>query len=292
MKASIVIPVYNARKFIVQAIQSALDQTLQDHEVIVVNDGSTDDSDKEILKFRGRVVYIKQENKGVSAARNVGIQRAKGEYIAFLDQDDVFMPNKLEKLASFLDRHPDHGMVYSQISRIDGEGKLLPPKKIPTHSGDIFPQLFMKCYIAPSMVMCRRQALLDIDLFQERFSSEGEDYDLFLRLAKRAPIGVVQEELVMYRVHMGNVSKKGQDLAPFRGEEILSQYKDYLIENYRMGCWYYRKRMSKIYREQGRAYSSQGKLGDAIACYRKSIKNFPFRMEVYKELLRIINRKS
>ncbi|MEA3223996.1 MAG: glycosyltransferase family A protein, partial [Thermodesulfobacteriota bacterium] len=165
MNVSVVIPVYNGANFIAQTIQSALDQTLQGREVIVINDGSTDNSDKEILKFRDGIVYIKQENKGVSAARNIGIQRAKGEYIAFLDQDDVFLPNKLEKLASFLDQYPGYGMVYSSISRIDGDGNLLAAKKIPTHSGDIFPQLFMKCYIAPSMVMCRKQTLLDAGLF-------------------------------------------------------------------------------------------------------------------------------
>lgn len=290
MKASVIIPVYNGKKFIAQTIQSALDQTLQGHEVIVVNDGSTDNSEKEILKFRDRVVYIKQENKGVSAARNIGIQRAKSEYIAFLDQDDIFMPNKLKKLASFLDQHPGYGMVYSQISRIDGDGNLLAAKKIPTHSGDIFPQLFMKCYIAPSMAMCRKQMLLDAGLFQERFSSEGEDYDIFLRLARAAPVGVVQEELVMYRVHMENVSKKGQDLAPFRGEEILSQYKDYLIENYRMGWWYYRKRMSKIYREQAKVYLSQGRVSDGRKCLKRSLGLYPFRFEVIMKYLGLISR--
>ncbi|MBN2297762.1 MAG: glycosyltransferase [Deltaproteobacteria bacterium] len=285
MKASVVIPVYNAQDFIAETIESALNQTLNDHEVIVINDGSTDGSEKEILRYEGRIVYISRENRGVSASRNEGALIAKGEYIAFLDQDDLFMPDKLDKMSRFLDQNPDYIMVYSKGGRIDAAGNPLPFKKMPDYSGDIFPKLYMHCYIAPSMVMCRRQSFLDAGMFQGRFSSEGEDYDLFLRISSLAPVGIVREDLVKYRVHMDNTSKSKEQLAPFRMEEVLEQFTPYLLKHYRFGWWLHRSRMAKIYREQARVYLQLGKTQDAARAYRRSIKSYPLRLDVYKDML-------
>jgi len=285
MKASVVIPVYNAEAFIAETIESALNQTISEHEVIVVNDGSTDDSEKEILRFAGRIVYISRENRGVSASRNEGALIAKGEYIAFLDQDDLFMPEKLERMSSFLDSNPGYAMAYSLGGRIDATGNPLPIKKMPEYSGDIFPKLYMHCYIAPSMVLCRKRFFVDAGMFQERFSSEGEDYDLFLRISSLAPVGIIREDLVKYRVHLDNTSKSKEQLAPFRMEEVLEQFTPHLLKNYRLGWWLHRRRMAKIYREQARVFLQQGKKEEALKAYRRSITSYTLRLDVYKDML-------
>ena len=284
MKASIVIPVYNGQRFIAQTIASALDQTLEDCEVIVVNDGSGDDSECETLAFEREIVYIPQANRGVSAARNAGVMRARGEYIAFLDQDDLCRANKLERLAGYLDAHPECGMVYSSLGRIDEHGGVYPEKKVPTWSGDIFVRVFMRSYIAPSMIMCRRETLLEVGLFQERYSSRGEDYDLVLRLAMHTPVGMVDEELGQYRLHADNTSKKVQEIAPFIAEELLNQYKDYLLEHYRLGWLHYRRRMAKIYREQARVCRVTGRVTEARRLYRTAFRCDPSRLDVLREM--------
>ncbi|MEA3421965.1 MAG: glycosyltransferase, partial [Acidobacteriota bacterium] len=233
--------------------------------------------------FKDQLIYITQENMGQATARNIGIGKAKGEYIAFFDADDLFRQNKLEKQAFFLDHHLDYCMVYTAYSRIDEEGHPYPEKKIYVRTGDIFPQLFMRCFIAPSMVMCRRQALLDVGLFQTKFGAE--DYDLFLRLAMYGKVGYLPEPLTTYRVRRGSSSKIGQIRAALESKGLLDQYKDYLFENYRLGWWYYRKRMSKIYREQAKVYLSQEKISDARRCLKRSLGLYPFRFDVIRKYL-------
>ncbi|HOO36794.1 MAG TPA: glycosyltransferase family A protein [Deltaproteobacteria bacterium] len=283
IKVSIIIPVYNVERFVAASIQSALDQTLENKEIIVINDGSTDGSEREIMRFKDRIVYIRQDNTGVAAARNVGIRAAKGEYIAFFDADDVFRPDKVEKQASFLDNHPDYCMVYSGYSRINEEGDTLPPKDMRVHVGDIFPQVFMRCFIAPSMVLCRKQVLFDIGLFQTKYSAE--DYDLFLKISMQGKIGYIPEPLTQYRVRQGSLSKIAQSTPALQAKELLDQYKDYLLENYPLGWWYYRRRMSKIYRELARVYRDTGQNKDMVKVLKKSIRFYPFRLDVWQMYL-------
>ncbi len=292
MKVSVVIPVYNAENYIAETIESALDQTIHDHEVIVVNDGSTDGSAAVIAGYGDHIVYLEQSNSGVSAARNAGIQSARGEYVAFLDQDDVFEADRLEKLAAFLDEHPDHATVYSMASRIDSAGQPLPAKPMETPSGDIFRELFIKSHIAPSMIMCRREALITVGMFSEDFSSEGEDYDLMLRLAQHSPIGVVMEDLVRYRVHPTNTCKQKEDIAPYRYEEILNRYRQYLFDNYADGQKIYRKRMSKVFREKARLFRDHGDFAAARKWYDEALKVDPLRLDALMERIKLVGRSQ
>src|SRR5579864_8740685 len=112
-QVSVVIPAYNAARFLGDAIQSVLNQTYSNFEVVVVNDGSTDDTESVVRSFGDRLFYVKQANKGVSAARNEGIKRARGQYVAFLDSDDVWLPTKLAEQIPFLEQNPEVGLVYS-----------------------------------------------------------------------------------------------------------------------------------------------------------------------------------
>jgi len=122
MKVSIIIPTYNREQYISQAIESALSQTLKDIEVIVVDDGSTDNTEKVISPYRNRINYIKTENGGVAHARNIGMEMAKGDYVSWLDSDDIYYPYKSELQANFLDKFPEIGMVYTEFSGFDDNG--------------------------------------------------------------------------------------------------------------------------------------------------------------------------
>ena len=123
---SVIIPAYNAERFIPQAIQSVLEQTYQSYEIIVVDDGSTDKT-KDILKeFEDKVCCIYQENQGPSAARNAGIKISQGRYICFLDADDIWTPDKLEVQVEFLECHPDISLVFSDHQDFDAGGGSVP----------------------------------------------------------------------------------------------------------------------------------------------------------------------
>ncbi len=294
MKVSVIIPVYNGERFISEAIRSVLMQTLdsQEYEVVVVDDGSTDGSAEKIQEYRGRIVYVSQRNAGVSAARNAGVNIARGEYIAFLDQDDLFRADKLEKMTLYLDTHPEHGMVYSYLARIDHTGKFMSPKRSRHYVGDIFPRLFMKNYLYPSIIMCRKQVILDAGLFQERFSSRGDDSDLFLRISLKTKVGVIREHLSIYRCHEENISKTVNDTMPFATEEILSQYKHHLLQQYPLGWWIYRCKMSRIYREQAMVFFSQAEEAKAKHCLRTSLRFFPFRIDTIWRFLMTTNKRG
>src|SRR6267154_1483950 len=120
-RVSVVIPVYNGERYLADAIQSVLDQTYQKFEVIVVDDGSTDGSARVAKRFGGAIRYVHQSNGGVSKARNTGITLAQGTYLAFLDQDDLWLPDKLAVQVAYLDSHPEVGVVYCQCE-VKGDG--------------------------------------------------------------------------------------------------------------------------------------------------------------------------
>jgi len=290
-KISVVIPVYNGGKFIADAVNSVLKQTYKNFEIIVVDDGSTDNTDSVLRSFSGKIMYLKTDHSGVSNARNEGIMNAQGEYVAFLDQDDLFHPARLEITVDYLVSHPETAMIYTSAKRMLMDGTLLPEKDLPGYSGDIFPQLFEKCFIAPSMVVCKKDVLIERGMFSTELSSEGEDYNLFLNIASRYNVGYIPQRLLTYRLHPENTSKKKQEVAPFRYEQILGYYTDHLLKNYSMGWWVYRKRMSKVYREQAKVFMSQDKISDALCCLRKSMETFPFRLDVIMEYVKIRIRR-
>lgn len=122
MKASVVIPSYNRGAMVTAAVESVLAQTMEDVEIIVVDDGSTDDTARLLAPYRDRIVYIRTDNRGIARARNTGMQAARGDYIAWLDDDDLYRPYKLALQCGLLDQHPEVGMVYTEFSGFDDDG--------------------------------------------------------------------------------------------------------------------------------------------------------------------------
>ena len=208
VKVSVIIPVYNGDRFLRDAINSILAQTYQDLEIIVVDDGSTDNSPQIAQQYGGIVKYFSQTNQGVAASRNLGLAAARGEYIAFLDQDDIFLPHKLSVQVGLLELDSHLGIVNSGWEIIDRGGKVQaavePWKQIPNLSSAnliIWKPVFL------GAILFRRDWLERIDGFDIALE-QTPDVDLVMRLASiDCPATWVGQTTVQYRQHEANASK-------------------------------------------------------------------------------------
>lgn len=184
---SVITPAYNAAKYIGDALQSVLNQTFPSHEVIVINDGSpdTDELERELRKYPATIQYIKQENRGAAAARNAGLRSARGEYVAFLDADDRWLPGFLEEQLAFL-KSSNAALVFAD-ARLIGDSPLAgrtfmeldPPRSAVTPES----LLAVEVTVLTSTVLARRQPILEVGLFDEEIK-RGHDFELWFRLAK------------------------------------------------------------------------------------------------------------
>ena len=198
---SVVIPTYNYGRFVREAIDSVLAQTCAPLEIVVVDDGSTDDTEQIVRSYGDRVRYIRQENAGVAAARNTGIANARGEYIAFLDSDDVWLPEKLAKQLARFDSDPGLGLVYAGAERFDESGTL--SVELDGMEGWIAPELLRleRGVIASgSGMLLPKQVAEEVGGFDADLQP-SEDWDFCYRVALRHRIGFVPEVLVRYRQH-------------------------------------------------------------------------------------------
>jgi glycosyltransferase involved in cell wall biosynthesis len=210
-KVTVVIPAYNAMRYLPETMETALAQTFTDFEVLVVNDGSTDHTAEWVSQVTDpRVRIVSQENKGLAGARNTGIAHAKGEYIAYLDADDLWEPTKLEKQVRCLDENPEVGLVYTWTALADQDGKST-GRVISSHAeGNVWQELIefnMVC--CGSTPLIRRSCFDVVGLFSPDVSP-SDDWDMWLRIANKFSFGVVKEALIRYRQHPSNSSKNFQ----------------------------------------------------------------------------------
>ncbi len=198
---SVIVPCHNGARFLAEAIESALAQTHPAIETIVVDDGSLDDTPAILERYAGRVRVLHQQNRGPSAARNAALAVAYGEYVAFLDADDRFRPEKIARQAGILDTRPDIGLVYGGWRFIDEEGRSLPGEGRPRGEGDMLPALLLGNPIHPLAAVVRRALVAEVGGFEE--SLRGcEEWDLFLRLSRRGMRWAsLDAPLAEYRLH-------------------------------------------------------------------------------------------
>ena len=205
---SVIIPTYNRAEMVKEAIQSVLEQTYTDYEIVVVDDGSTDNTRDVVNALNRRfnkIRYIYQENKGRSAARNRGIRTALGDYIAFLDSDDRFLPEKLRMQVEVLESNSDAGMVYTNTINVDENGRMLADSDITRRklSGCIYPELlFIKgTSICTPSVLVRTQVLNEVGVFDETMDI-AEDLDLWRRIARQYKVLQIPEPLTILRYRL------------------------------------------------------------------------------------------
>lgn len=204
---SVVVPVYNGAKYLRDACDSVLSQTYHPLELILVDDGSTDDSPRIIASYGDRVVSIRQDNGGVSAARNAGIQAARGVFLAFLDQDDWWLAEKIEKQVALFQTDMSLGLVHGGVLQYGESAGAFVDPVYPTHlssrlQGHCYHQLLLGNAVFNSSVMVRKAALADSGLFNlEMAGNTVQDYDLWLRIARHYPFGYIAEPLTVLRLH-------------------------------------------------------------------------------------------
>jgi len=193
---SVIIPTYNRSHFLREALDSVYAQTYRPLEVIVVDDGSTDRTPKLVSSYP--LVYIRGPRRGVAGARNKGLSWARGEFIAFLDSDDLWLPEKIARQVGFFRSHPGAMAVQTEEIWIRRGKRVNPKKKHAKASGYIFHRCVELCVVSPSAIMLRRRVFDEIGVFDESFWA-CEDYELWLRLAARYPVYLLSEPLVVKR---------------------------------------------------------------------------------------------
>ena len=222
---SVIIPTYNRAHLLGQAIQSVLDQTYQNFEIIVVDDGSANNTEEIVKVFNDpRICYIRHEkNRGGSAARNTGIKAARGEYIAFLDSDDEWLPEKLEKqLKVFKDQDLRAGVVYTRFIVINENGDFKITHFL-LHQGYILKELLISnCVGTTSTVMVKRECFEKVGGFDENLPS-CQDWDMWIRIAKHYTFKRISKPLVKYTLHQKQISNNFE--AVWRGHmAIMEKY--------------------------------------------------------------------
>lgn len=208
-KVTVVIPVYNREKYIGAAIESVLAQTFTDFEILVIDDGSTDGSREVVRSYPDPRILLSchDGNLGVARTRNDGVRLARGEYLAFLDSDDIAYPERLARQVAFLDRHPDHGAVGAWVDWMDGEGRVLRRvKRKAVSPNDIAAQRLFRSGIENSASMARTAVLRDY-AFNEQFAL-GEDFDLWARIAADHKLANLPRVLVRRRAHDQRTSRE------------------------------------------------------------------------------------
>lgn len=208
-RVSVVVPTYNYADYLPEAIRSVLAQTLADWELIVVDDGSTDNTAATVAHFvDSRIHYVYQNNRGPSAARNRGFDLARGEYVTMLDADDWLAPNGLEDRAALLDKHPEYGAVYSDGYICDQNGRplcRLSDNRADNFVGDIYNELVQGNFFGTlSPVMTRRRVLMQLGIRHDECNIFVEDWDFLIRLAEHVDFGYADSVCVWYRQHGRN----------------------------------------------------------------------------------------
>lgn len=209
-KVSVIVPAYNVAEYIEESLDSVFAQTFEDYEVIVINDGSPDTAEfeKVLEKYLDRIVYLKHENRGVGPARNLAIGHSRGELFAFLDGDDVWLPDYLASQVPFLEAN-DYDLVYADAHLFGGsvlDGRTFMQNAPSTGEANFESLLDMRCNIVLSGSLARRESVIDAGMF-EPTDVRAQDFNLWLRMAHRgARIGYQRDVLLKYRIRPGSLS--------------------------------------------------------------------------------------
>ncbi len=216
MDISVIIPTWNRAERLADALTSVFQQSVAVHEVIVVDDGSTDNTREMVARRFAGVRYIYQENRGVSSARNVGIRQATGDWIALLDSDDRWLPDKLERQQQLIRAHPGYKLCHSNEIWIRNGKRVNAMKKHAKQGGWIFRHCLPLCAISPSAVLIQKNIFTDIGLFDESLPA-CEDYDLWLRICAAYPVLYVDRQLVVkHGGHADQLSRRYWGMDRFR----------------------------------------------------------------------------
>ena len=283
-KVSIIIPVYNCQEYISDSLESVLSQTYQNIEIVVINDGSTDDTQKIIEEYGDRINYYYQENAGVATARNLGLNKCSGHYIAFLDADDIWLPDKLEKQIDVLRKNPDYGFVYCDNYFVDEKKNIIKnyERKIKLLQGDILLDFFMDFFLITSGIVMRKKCLEKTGYFRE-ILEVGEDFDFFLRLSKNYNAGVIKEKLFFRRVWKHSLSRGDYERSKITDIKTIKFFIKTNPTFFKRHKKKIKNRLAQLYFKLGYEYREDGQFLKAYFCFLDSLK-YSFDFKVLRSL--------
>jgi len=277
---SIILPTFNRKKFVVEAIKSVLSQTHNNFELIIIDDGSTDSTKDVVLNqfFDNRIRFFSQENKGVSNARNFGLSVSSGEYITFLDSDDLYIPAKIEKQLYVFNHLNFYGLCHSWYEKFDHNLGSLGIRKVNFFQGHIYPELlfYWKHAMAMPSVMIPRKIYEEIGGFEVSLT-HYEDYDWWRRISMKYPLHLICEPLVRIRKHSSNLSSEKNVIIPAAQKflEIAFSQDKSITPNQR------KRALGLMYGHAGRIYlgtHSDGEMPELRRNSYKALKYYPFQI--------------
>jgi glycosyltransferase involved in cell wall biosynthesis len=300
---SVILPVFNAGRLLSEAIESILNQTLQDIEIIIINDGSTDGSLGIIKKFAEkdkRIIVISHRNKGLVPVLNEALEMARGEFIARQDADDISLPFRLEKQITFLQKNPKVGLVGTNMAVINNEGKRVNRKiayvDFLTQPDDLKLAEIFSNQFAHGSIVIRRETIGD-----ERYDHDykyAEDYDFWSRLSRRSKVANLQEPLYNWRLHEEGITSHhasemtNQALRIARREfehylDHKDEYKFFSLHPFSMrgGLKSYLKRKNAVYRDMALMYCHHGMRRQSLPILLLAVAHAPWIGKNYRQLL-------
>jgi len=271
MQISLIIPSYNRSSSLNRALQSVLSQSHLPNEIIVVDDGSNDNTAEMLREEFPQVTYLYQSNKGVSSARNLGIQHSTGDWIAFLDSDDTWLSHKLEKQVSALQQSPELKICHTEEIWIRNGVRVNAMNKHKKSGGWIFKQCLPLCAMSPSSIMIHRDIFDHLGLFDENLVA-CEDYDLWLRISNQYPVLFLEQPLInKYGGHSDQLSQQHWGMDRFRIQALDKLLKHSIVsdENKHLAINMLLKK-SRIFQKGA---EKRGKI-EATAHYQALIKHY------------------
>ena len=288
-RVSVIVPAYNAAVYLPYAIDSVLAQMYTSWEIVIVDDGSTDHTrtvvDSYRLKLQDKLQYIYQPNRGLPAARNVGIRAARGEYVALLDADDVWLPQRLARGVTVLDADPETGVVHARVVRIDPQGSITGQLKVdPKYmSGQIAHYIYTRrAHIVCPTVMFRKSCLQSAGWFDETMQAT-EDRDLWFRIALHSRVAFIDEVLAYYRLSPTSMTSNL--------DRLLKGQLRFVAKHYKSGAatrLEYLQALGNIHRELGDSLFRGGAVAKAIGSYLRAVVYNPLSVPNVYMLFRAI----
>lgn len=275
---SVIIPTYNASEYILEAIDSVFNQTYKDYEIIVVDDGSTDRTNETLKEYNSKIRYFYQKNKGPSAARNTGIKNAKGEFIAFLDSDDRWLPQKLELQMNIISKSYSIGLVACEGLIVDTNSRILKhlvlSKRDFSDKRNLMNELLIRNIIPaiPSSAIIRKNCFDVVGLFNENLFV-AEDWDIVFRICMKYEFKLIHEPLIKIRDRKNSQSCSGD-----KNLQNELHFLDNIFSNklFKINWFLKRKSYSRRYFDAAKTYRANNEIKKARKCILKSFFLFPF----------------
>lgn len=287
---SVIIPAFNAELHIGDTLRSVQEQTLGDFEVVVVDDGSTDATVRIVRQFADGmdVTILSQQNSGPAAARNRAIRQARGRYCAFVDSDDLMLPERLAAQVELLDANPDIGLVHTDLMTFDHTGIIHRSRRAfsDPRGGMVLDRLLMDNFITTSTVMAPTHRLVEAGLFGEA-RRVSEDFELWLRMAARWPVGYLDRPLVQYRRRPGSLSNDKLATAQCALDVIETfwrEHPDHRIAQPQV----YRRSLADHLATVGTAAFGRGHRGQALNYAARSLRLDPWKARTWKSLVKAL----